>query len=49
MKERSSRDSKEELKKTVIQQRQIPGHNWGVGRSPSKISEEGKMVDTYRE
>ena len=38
-----------EMKKTVIHQRQIPGQHWGVVRSPSKIAEEGKTVDTDRE
>ena len=36
-----------ELKKTVIQKLHIPCQHLGAGRSPSKITEEGKMVDTY--
>ena len=36
-----------ELKKTLIHQHHISGQHLGVGRSLYKITEEGKMVDTY--
>ena len=49
MKDRSSKNSRVELKKTVIHQHQIPGQNWGAVRSPYKSTEEGKAVETYRE
>ena len=49
MKDIYIRNSTVELNKTVMHQRNIPGQKWGGGRSPSKISEEGKTVDTYGE
>ena len=49
MKERGSRNSTVESKKTVIHQHQIQIQNGGTGRSPYKIAEDGKMVDTYWE
>ena len=49
MKDRGISNSTVELNKTVIHQRHIPGQHGGAGISPSRISEEGKMVDTYGE
>ena len=49
MNDRGSRNRRLELRKTVIHQHQILGQHWGAGRSPSKIAEEGKTVDTYGE
>ena len=38
-------DSRVELKKILIYQRQIPGQHWGAGKPPSKIIEKGMTVD----
>ena len=45
--DRDIMDSMVELKKILIHQCQILGQNLGADRSPLKIAEEGKMVDTY--
>ena len=34
-----------ELKEREIHCHQIPGHPWGAVRKPSKVKEEGQMVD----
>ena len=49
MKDKDIRDITLKPKKELIHKRQIPGHHWSMGKSPSKMAEEGKMVDTYGE
>ena len=48
MYERGSMNRMAELKNTVIHQRQISGQHLVTGKSPSKIAEEGMMVDIDR-
>ena len=48
MKDRSSKNSRVGLKNKGIHQRQIRFQKWDADRSPYKITEEGKTVDTDR-
>ena len=49
MEVKGSMDSTVELNKTVIRQRQIPGHLRGAGNTPYKITGEGMKLEIYRE